>query len=107
MSEFPQTWYRPARYGEDLLEVLTVLGETAQMITVESEWNGKKNVRRQNKAGAKPSQREALESMLVDAQRSEQYEKDECSRKIQRRKDIERAIAELPSAPTSAGRVRE
>jgi hypothetical protein len=94
MNAFPQTWYRPNDYGNELLEELTVVGETPQMIAVESQdYKGKKSVRKQYKSGACRSKREAFELMLESAKRSEQYAKDALSKKIQRRKKIECALA--------------
>lgn len=94
MSDYPQTWYRPNDYGKELLEELTVVGETPQMIAVERpDWGGKKSVRKQYKSGACRSKREAFELMLENAKRSEQYAQDTLSQKIQRRKEIERALA--------------
>lgn len=97
MTDFaePQTWYRPARWGEKLLDELTVLGATEHMITVVEKYR-KSGSRKQQKAGATPSKREALESMLESAKRSEQFAMDDYSRAVQKRKNIEQALKDTP-----------
>ena len=90
-DSFPQTWYRPARYGNELLEELEVHSVTKEMIAVK---NGNFSIRRQYKAGAKPSKLEALRDALEDAARSEQYAERDLASKVRRRERLEAAIAE-------------
>jgi hypothetical protein len=93
-----ETWYRPSRWSNALLEEVEAVAETEHFLTVlAKDWTGKVGKpRRQAKDGACKTKKEALANMLVDAQRTEHYAQDELSRKIQRRKQIEQAIKELP-----------
>lgn len=100
MSE-KQTWYRPERYGKELLEELCVIGETKEFITVESttkDWQGKERIytRRQAKNGATRSKREALVAMLVAANNEKQRARDTVSVLIQKCQNIEQALAKEP-----------
>jgi hypothetical protein len=96
MSEFPQTWYRPARWGRDLLEELKVVKVTDHFLTVElfDSYRKAPYQRRQAKDGAKPSKVEALESVLASAAKEEQRGNDIRSRAIEKQKAVRAAIAE-------------
>ena len=92
-----ETWYRPERYiGTPEVEEILVVGETPEFIKVEyTDWKGKLSVRREAKNGAVRTKRECLENMLESAKSAEQRARDELSRKIQNRTDVERMLKEL------------